>query len=162
MRFTSLQVRNLRAVRQFEVSDLKDFIVIAGPNGSGKSCIFDAIRLLKSIYGGYSADEHIQWFGEFAINLQDRESLRRMFRDPTSPVEISATIQYSEAEQAFLINHSADLVWPIAWQRVTGQRLITGRSTEWRSQRSWPNFAKRRKTSPRDNRPVDVSAHDNE
>ncbi len=122
MRFTSLQVRNLRAVRQFEVSDLKDFIVIAGPNGSGKSCIFDAIRLLKLIDGGYSADEHIQWFGEFAINLQDRESLRRMFRDPTSPVEISATIQYSEAEQAFLINHSADLVWPIAWQRVTGQR----------------------------------------
>ncbi|MBJ7331476.1 MAG: AAA family ATPase [Solirubrobacteraceae bacterium] len=123
MRFKSLCVTNLRAVRRFETVDLEDFIVIAGPNGSGKSCVFDAIRLLKSIYGGYSADEHVQWFGEFGINLQDRDALRRMFRDPQLPVEISATIQYSESERQFLLANSADLAWPIAWQRVTGQRL---------------------------------------
>jgi hypothetical protein len=33
MRFQSLRVRNLRAVRVFEASDLQDFIMIAGPNG---------------------------------------------------------------------------------------------------------------------------------
>lgn len=57
MKFHSLRISNLRAVRTFEIDDLKDFIVVAGPNGSGKSCVFDAIRLLKSVYGGYSADE---------------------------------------------------------------------------------------------------------
>jgi predicted ATPase len=123
LRFRSLLVKNLRAVRLFEVSDLKDFIVIAGPNGSGKSCVFDAIRLLKSIYGGYSADEHVQWFGEFGINLQDREALRRMFRDPDQPVEIAATIEYAEEERQFLLANSSELVWPLAWQRATGQRL---------------------------------------
>lgn len=123
MRFKSLRVCNLRAVRLFEVSDLKDFIVIAGQNGSGKSCVFDAIRLLKSVYGGYSQDEFMQWFGEFAINVQDKEALRRMFRDPTRPVEISAAIEFSPAEQEFMTAHSSDLVWPLAWQRVTGQRI---------------------------------------
>jgi hypothetical protein len=123
MRFRSLRIENLRAVNHFEVDELKDFIVIAGPNGSGKSCVFDAIRLLKSMYGGYSANEHHQWFGEFGINLQDREALRRMFRDPARPVQIAATIEYAPAERQFLLDNSAELVWPIAWQRVTGQAL---------------------------------------
>ena len=123
MRFQSLRVCNLRAVRLFEVSDLKDFIVIAGQNGSGKSCVFDAIRLLKSVYGGYSQDEFMQWFGEFAINVQDKGALRRMFRDPASGVEVSATIEFAPSEREFLTNHASDLLWPLAWQRVTGQRM---------------------------------------
>lgn len=85
--------------------------------------MLDAIRLLKSSYGGYAADEHMQWFGEFAINPQDRTAIRRIFRDPSSPVEISATIRFSESEREFLVAQAADLLWPIAWQRVTGQRI---------------------------------------
>jgi AAA15 family ATPase/GTPase len=69
MKFHSLKIANLRAIRRFEINDLGSFVVIAGQNGSGKSCVFDAIRLLKSIYGGYSANEYHQWFGEFQINL---------------------------------------------------------------------------------------------
>lgn len=123
MRFQSFRVKNLRAVRQFEIDNLGSFVVVAGQNGCGKSCLFDAIRLLKSFYGGYQQDEHMQWFNELAINVQDRNELQRMFRDPAVPVEIEAVIELSPSEQQFMLEQRADLVLPIAWQNVTGQRM---------------------------------------
>ncbi|MCW2756025.1 MAG: hypothetical protein JWQ32_3436 [Marmoricola sp.] len=123
MRFLSLDVRNMRAVERFSVDTLTDFVMIAGQNGSGKSCVFDAIRLLKSFYGGYQADEHMQWFGEFSINVQDRRALGRLFRDSSKSLFISAVIEFAQSEREYLGENVEDLAWPIAWQRVTGQRL---------------------------------------
>jgi AAA domain, putative AbiEii toxin, Type IV TA system/Protein of unknown function (DUF4435) len=125
MRFRSLRIANLRAIRLFEVEDLKDFIIVAGPNGSGKSCVFDAIRLLKSVYGGYSADEYMQWFGELEIDFQDRTKLRRIFQNPNRPVEINATLEFTESEAAYILANANDLAWPLAWEQVTGQRVET-------------------------------------
>jgi predicted ATPase len=121
MRLDALVVKNLRAVREFTVSDLPDFVVIAGANGSGKSCIFDAVRLLKSLYGGHSANEYQQWFGEFAINLQNPHELRRLFRNPAEPIVIDATVRFSPAERNFLESNIDVLAMPVAWQEVTGQ-----------------------------------------
>lgn len=121
MHIHDLMVRNLRAIRQFEVSDLDSFVVIAGQNGSGKSCVFDAIRLLKSVYGGYAANEYHQWFGEFAINLGDRRSVHKLFRDPRLPIEICASLSFSPSEIAYLNTETETLVQALAFQEVTGQ-----------------------------------------
>jgi energy-coupling factor transporter ATP-binding protein EcfA2 len=121
MRFRSLEIKNLRAVENFAVDNLGDFVVVAGQNGCGKSCVFDAIRLLKSLYGGYQANEHLQWFGEFAINVQDQNALARMFRNPADPMLVSAEIEFSPQEVAYLVENASKLALPIAWQVVTGQ-----------------------------------------
>lgn len=121
MRFERLQITNFRAVEYFMVEGLGDFVVIAGQNGCGKSCVFDAIRLLKSLYGGYQANEHLQWFGEFAINVQDKRALERMFRDPRSPMHVSASIAFSSEETTYLRTNAQELVQPLAWQIITGQ-----------------------------------------
>jgi len=123
MRFLSLEIRNLRAVERFAVENLTDFVMIAGPNGSGKSCVFDAIRLLKSFYGGYQMDEHLQWFGEFSINVQDHRAIGRLLRDQTQSLAISAVIDFAQSEKDYLRANVEDLAWPIAWQHVTGQRM---------------------------------------
>lgn len=69
MKFLSLEVENFRAIKRVAFENIPDMIVIAGPNGCGKSCIFDALRLFKSAYGGYQPNEFQQWFGEFQISL---------------------------------------------------------------------------------------------
>jgi predicted ATPase len=122
MIFRSLNITNLRAIREFEAIDLGNFIMVAGQNGSGKSCVFDAIRLLKSAYGG-SPDEHTQWFGEFAINLADKQAVRRMFRDSDRSIDIVANFELSPQERGYMIDNAAELLWPIAWERVTKQRI---------------------------------------
>jgi AAA domain len=139
----SLRVKNLRAVRQFEIDGLGSFVIIAGQNGCGKSCLFDAIRLLKSFYGGYQQEEHMQWFNELAIDVQDLSELRRMFRDPSSPMEINAVIELSPSEQQFMLDQRADLVWPIAWHTRVPEAPAAQRSIRRLLDRARPEFGSR-------------------
>ncbi|MFB9792492.1 AAA family ATPase [Shinella granuli] len=62
MRISRLDIKNFRGINLLKMNGLGDTIIIAGQNGSGKSCIFDAIRLLKSSYGGYQYNEWQQFF----------------------------------------------------------------------------------------------------
>jgi predicted ATPase len=121
MRFERLSISNLRAIKHFEVEELGNFVVVAGQNGSGKSCVFDAIRLLKSVYGGYSANEYHQWFGEFAVDLGDRNALAKLFRAPSKPIVIRGTILFDSTEIQYMKDNAENLVQPLAWQQVTGQ-----------------------------------------
>ena len=57
MKIDAFTIENFRGIKRVSASNLGDTIIIAGQNGSGKSCIFDAIRLLKSVYGGYQQNE---------------------------------------------------------------------------------------------------------
>jgi hypothetical protein len=123
VRFSSLRISNFRAIRSFEVFDLSDFIVIAGTNGCGKSCVLDALRLLKSIYGGYQADEWRQWFGEFQINLDDPTQLLRLLRDTNVPCRVAATVELAAEEKEYLRVHTRAVLEPLTWQSITGQNL---------------------------------------
>ena len=96
MQITRLEVENFRAVRRATLPELGDTVLIAGPNGCGKSCLFDAVRLLKSTYGGYQPNEWQQWFGEFQINVRDEVQLLRLFHDRSRPVRVAfASVQAS-------------------------------------------------------------------
>jgi len=123
MRFRSLKIENFKAVRLFEVEDLTNFILIAGPNGCGKSCVLDAIRLLKSVYGGYQANEWMQWFGEFQIDLNDREQVTRLFRDPARAIKMCATIELDQSEKDYLASNAERVVEPMVWAAITGQPI---------------------------------------
>lgn len=129
MRFTRLMVENFKAIHRFDVDGLTDFILIAGPNGCGKSCIFDAIRLLKSVYGGYELNEWHQWFGEFQIDLNNREQLRRLFRDRAQPIKIAASIELDGSEKEYLRQNVAAIVSPLAWSLATGQPINSSNFT---------------------------------
>jgi len=56
MKIENLRISNFRGIKEVALENLGNMVIIAGQNGSGKSCIFDAVRLLKSVYGGYQAN----------------------------------------------------------------------------------------------------------
>jgi AAA domain, putative AbiEii toxin, Type IV TA system len=121
MRLDSLSITNLRAIRHAEITDLADVVVVAGPNGCGKSLTLDAIRLLKSMYGGYQYDEWRHWFGEYQIDLANPGSLRRLLRDSATPLTITASIVLSETERTYIASNATTLLERMVWREVLGR-----------------------------------------
>lgn len=119
MKIRSLQIENFRAIGRLALENLGDTVVIAGPNGCGKTQVYHAIRLLKSTYGGYQANEYQQWWGEFQIRL-DRPTMEifRIFRDPKRPLRLEADFELEPAEIAYLRNNAADLIRPRIWEEL--------------------------------------------
>ena len=127
MKFNTLKIENFRGIEVAELSGLGDMVMIAGPNGCGKSCVLDAIRLLKSTYGGYQPNEWQQWFGEFKINLQqDPQQLRSLLRSKARNLVVEATIELSSSEKDYLAEEGRALVEELVWRTV-----IPGLNDPW-------------------------------
>lgn len=118
MRIKHLVVRNFRAITDLQLTELGDSVVIAGPNGCGKSCVFDAIRLLKSVYGGYQQNEWQNWFGEFQININQRAEWLPLLQNRSLPLEVIAEIEFAADEAAFLRDSAATLLTDQTWREV--------------------------------------------
>ncbi len=103
MKIQSLSIHNFKGLRTVELDALGHGVVIAGVNGTGKSCIYDAIRLLKSAYGGYqSPNEWQQFFGEYQLDLNRPDEVLKIFFDRGKAVEIEAKFQLAVDEQAYI------------------------------------------------------------
>ncbi|NMG70258.1 ATP-dependent nuclease [Parazoarcus communis] len=117
MKIRSLHIRNFRGISNVALDHLQDMVVIAGPNGCGKSCILDAIRLLKSVYGGYQPNEIHQWLGEFQLNFtQDPEAFSSLKQDRDKVLSISATFELQPDERNYLRTHAETLVRETVWR----------------------------------------------
>lgn len=127
MKIHSLVIENFRGINKVEARSLGDTVIIAGQNGSGKSCIFDAIRLLKSTYGGYQQNEWQHFFGEFAIQLHGgAKYLRGLFNDHSKPVVIECEFGLRDSEKAYLSENLAELLEETIWQTLLPEAFQWG------------------------------------
>lgn len=119
MQIQALRIGNFRGITDVDLADLGSMVIIAGQNGSGKSCIFDAIRLLKSVYGGYQQNEWQQWMGEFQISLSNRSSdFTAMFNDPARPLTISCDFRLSAEERKYIQENANELLREVIWRML--------------------------------------------
>lgn len=127
MKINTLIIENFRGITRVEAKELGDTIIIAGQNGSGKSCIFDAIRLLKSTYGGYQQNEWQQFFGEFAIQLHGgSKNLQGLFNDSTKSVKIECYFQLRDDEKLYLRNNAESILEETIWQTLLPEAFQWG------------------------------------
>lgn len=127
MKIKSLTIRNFRGISNLETGLLGDTIIVAGQNGSGKSCIFDAIRLLKSVYGGYQQNEWQHFFAEFQIQLHGgSKNLKGLFNDSSKPVDITVVFQIRDREKSYLNENAAALLEETIWQTLLPEAFQYG------------------------------------
>ena len=127
MKICSLLIENFRGISHVKAENLGDTVIIAGQNGSGKSCIFDAIRLLKSTYGGYQQNEYQQFFGEFAIQLHGgAKQLQGLFNDSSKSVIIECHFQLRDNEKTYIKENLAELLEETIWQTLLPEAFQWG------------------------------------
>ncbi len=131
MKIDSLVIQNFRGISRLEVEGLGDTIIVAGQNGSGKSCIFDAIRLLKTTYGGYQQNEWQHFFGEFQIQLQGGiQNLRGLFNDTSKQLLIDIRFLLRDEERKFILENKESLLEETIWQTVLPEAFQWGGYTK--------------------------------
>lgn len=151
MKIEKLEIVNFRGIKHVLMEDLKSTVVIAGANGSGKSCIFDAIRLLKSAYGGYQQNEWHHWMSEFQVNFTANPSaFLAFFQDKQKPMRIVATFRLHPDERAFLQQHGKELVRQSVW------KILAPELNGWSSYTAAPMAAQYRDREPEVERQTDL------
>jgi predicted ATPase len=129
MKIESLKISNFRGITEVSLDSLGDMVIIAGQNGSGKSCLFDAVRLLKSVYGGYQANEWQQWMGEFQISLTNRSSdFASMFNDSAKELRIACNFRLAPEERLYIQNHADELLRERIWRTILPEAYQWGGS----------------------------------
>jgi len=118
MKIEHLLISNFRGISRVDATDLGDTIVIAGQNGSGKTCLFDAVRLLKSVYGGYQQNEWQQFFGEFTIQLHGGANLQGLFNDSKKPVIIEIQFRLRDNEKRYISENARPLLEESIWRTL--------------------------------------------
>ena len=127
MKIATLRIVNFRGITEVTLDKLGTMVIIAGQNGSGKSCLFDAIRLLKSVYGGYQHNEWQQWMGEFQINLTSRSSdFVSMLNDSSRELRITCDFQLAEQERTYIQAHADELLREKIWRTILPEAYSWG------------------------------------
>lgn len=151
MKIESLEISNFRGIKYVRMDGLKNTVVIAGANGSGKSCIFDAIRLLKSAYGGYQPNEWHHWMSEFQVNFTvNPVAFLAFFQDKQKELSVKATFRLHQNERAYLQENGKELVRQSVW------KIVAPELGGWTSYNAAPMAAQYRDREPEVDRLTDL------
>jgi predicted ATPase len=112
----TLKIKNYRALREVELTDLEPLTVFIAPNGSGKSTIFDVFKFLSECFS-----DGLRPAWERRGRFQELRS-----RGSTEPIEIM--LQYRENRDANL------LTYQLVINEVKGNPIVEREMLRWTEQ----------------------------
>ena len=135
MKISQLYVENIRGINLAVLDNLGDVVAIAGANGCGKSCLLDCVRLFKSQYGSYQANEEQMWWQEKSLSINDRASAIQVLRQRNRDGRIAASVKLEDSEKDFILNDTQHLTERLALLELfpTLQPHIAEGLWNWRS-----------------------------
>ena len=80
MRIEYLLIRNFKSIRELEINDIEDVLILVGRNNAGKSVVLDAIRAVT---------------GDYEVSLRD-------FNDNEGNISITVRISIEDEDLAVL------------------------------------------------------------
>ena len=80
MRIEYLLIRNFKSIRELEINDIEDVLILVGRNNAGKSVVLDAIRAVT---------------GDYEVSLRD-------FNDNEGNISITVRIRIEDEDLAVL------------------------------------------------------------
>ena len=111
MKITRLEINNFRGIKRAVFENLQGLVVISGTNGAGKSCVFEAIKLIRSVYGEKTQNELNNFFGEYNINMNgDKNSIEKLFNDNNKSIFIEFDLSLSQSEINYLLAFAQKII----------------------------------------------------
>ncbi len=100
MRLVEFTVANFRAIREVHLEPKNRLVVLVGPNGIGKTSVFDALRLLKVVWGQYYAAEPAETLADmlFASPSTSEVFYDAIVRHGADEARVEATFTLGKAE----------------------------------------------------------------
>lgn len=84
MKITELEIKNFKSLKNAQMTDIPDIVVLAGPNGVGKSSVLEAILCFKEAVGTYYGGW--QNAGLFCVDSEFAEIKIKFHIYPEEPV----------------------------------------------------------------------------
>ena len=94
MRIEYLLIRNFKSIRELEINDIEDVLILVGRNNAGKSVVLDAIRAVT---------------GDYEVSLRD-------FNDNEGNISITVRISIEDEDLAVLMTYVSHGQHRIFWE----------------------------------------------
>lgn len=81
MKVTYLRIKNFKSIKDMEIQDIDDVLILVGRNNAGKSTILDALRMVSGDYQVSDKDFHEQG-GNISVEVElniDEEDLKYLY-----------------------------------------------------------------------------------
>ena len=132
MHLQKLRIQNFKSIRDIEIRDIENALILVGKNNAGKTVILDALRILNDTYDIQETDfnldgANIEIDAEFLLdeNAEAVRDLREMDIDSEGEIVLSRRFSESGKNSVKISPHTGNRHFAMVYNRYPQARLYS-------------------------------------